>query len=276
MRSSPAAKPRQQQRPRCRGRASLLVAVALTHGCARVPTETVTTAPRAGAPVTVRSGPPSAHDEIGRRVIARDLDATWERGDGYLIVRVTEARQCQLIERVPVRRTVTTRRKLDPGVYFLYALAAVALGVAAYAYARPADFSSSTKTDASGAAVENLAPGYLTAGILTVGGSVALGAAIVQTARARKETRLVEGYAVREGPVESCAPPRVPAVGRRVRVRVGGEAREAVTDADGVARLAWPGDASSPALFVDDAPVEWREHDAASAEAPLARVEDPG
>jgi hypothetical protein len=173
-------------------------------------------------------------------VAAVELEARWTQRGGAVDVELLEHRACRTVEIVPARHVERTVRRPDAMIYWEYALAATALGVAALAFARPEGFATVVYDEEAGAYVRDPKTGYAVGGVMTAIGSGFLIGGIIDTVRSRDSTRSHDATLRREGPVAPCEAPSVPAGDRRLELAVGDVRLSAVTDLDGRAHFLLP------------------------------------
>lgn len=218
--------------------AALAVLGALPAGCARFSEETTvrTVAVPGAAPILRET-----------RVVAAELEARWEQRAAEVDVALFEHRSCQTVARVPARREERTVRRPDATIYWEYGLAAVALGVSALAFARPGAFAAVTYDKDAGAYVRDPKTGYALGGGFAAVGAGFLTGAIIDTVRARDQTRVLDATLLKEEPVAPCEPPVAPAGGRTVELVIGARSIAGATDDAGYVRFSLPPDLALPA-----------------------------
>ena len=222
----------------------LAVAVQLA-GCAQISeTTNFRTTPVSGRPVL----------SIERKVIERQLEARWvQRGDS-LSVELIEHRRCQVVERVMAIREEQRVRRADAAIYWEYGLATVLLGLAAFSFARPELFAVSEPV--AGGERRDPKTGRNLGGVFLGLGTVALGAGIYDTVRARDRVHKSEVVLLRPGPTAECDAPSLPASARKLELQLGEARSHATTDLEGRARFILPAPAmwppAPPALVADE------------------------
>lgn len=169
-----------------------------------------------------------------------ELEARWTQRGGSVDVELVEHRACRTVETLPAREVVRTLRRPDAMIYWEYALAATALGVAALAFIRPEGFATVVYDQEVGAYVRDPKTGYAIGGVMTALGSGFLIGGIVDSVRSRDGVRSQDATLRREGPIAPCEAPSVPAGERQLELAVGDVRLSAVTDLDGRAHFALP------------------------------------
>lgn len=219
----------------------LAIAASLIGGCAQISASTeLRTVPVPGAPPL----------SIERRVVERQLEARWlQRGD-TLAIELVEHRRCQVVERVAAVREEHSVRRADAAIYFEYAAAAVLLGVAGIAFARP-DLFAVPEPAPGGKTRRDPTTGRVLGGVFLGLGGAALGAGIYDSVRARDRVHRSNTVALRPGPAADCDEPTVPAGQRRLELQLGEFHSQVVTDLEGRARFLLPG----PELWPEEAAV---------------------
>lgn len=187
-------------------------------------------------------------------VIERQLEVRWvQRGDS-LSVELLEHRRCRVVERVMVAREEHRTRRADAAVYWEYGLATVLLGLAAFSFARPDLFA--VPAPVPGGELRDPKTGYKLGGVLMGLGTVALGAGIYDTIRARDHRRRSDVVELRPGPTVECAEPSLPATVRKLELQLGDYRSHATTDLEGRAHFALPGPELWPPVAPADEPVD--------------------
>ena len=230
---------------------SLAIAASLIGGCAQISANTeLRTVPVSGAPPLV----------IERRVVERQVEARWlQRGD-TLAIELLEHRRCQVVEHVAAVREEHSVRRADAAIYWEYAAAAVLLGLAGVALARPDLFA--VKESATGAKTRRDPTTGRTLGAVFFGlGGAALGAGIYDSVRARDRVHRSTTVALVPGPATACDAPTVPAAQRRLELQLGQFHSQVATDLEGRARFLLPG----PELWPPE-PDEQTEEDGMAAQ----------
>lgn len=230
---------------------SLAIAASLIGGCAQISASTeLRTVPVSGAPPLV----------IERRVVERQVEARWlQRGD-TLAIELLEHRRCQVVEHIAAVREEHTVRRADAAIYWEYAAAAVLLGLAGVALARPDLFA--VEESATGAKTRRDPTTGRTLGAVFFGlGGAALGAGIYDSVRARDRVHRSNTVALVPGPATACDAPTVPAAQRRLELQLGQFHSQVATDLEGRARFLLPG----PELWPPE-PDEQTEEDGMAAQ----------
>ncbi|HEY0135146.1 MAG TPA: hypothetical protein VGB85_13755 [Nannocystis sp.] len=174
-----------------------------------------------------------------RAVTERQLELRWvQRGDS-LSVELLEHRRCQVVERVMVAREEHRTRRADAAIYWEYGLATVLLGLAAFSFARPDLFA--VPTPVPGGELRDPKTGYKLGGVFMGLGTVALGAGIYDSVRARDHRRRSDVVELRPGPAVECDEPTLPATVRKLGLQLGEHRSQATTDLEGRARFVLPG-----------------------------------
>ncbi len=210
---------------------SLATVASLLGGCAQISASTeLRTVPVSGVPPL----------SIERRVVERQVEARWlQRGD-TLSVELLEHRRCQVVEHVAAVREEHSVRRADAMIYWEYAAAAVMLGLAGIAFARP-DLFAVPQPDVGGKTRRDPTTGRTLGGVFLGLGGAALGAGIYDTVRARDRVLRSNTVALRPGPAANCDAPTVPAAQRRLELQLGQFNSQVVTDLEGRARFLLPG-----------------------------------
>lgn len=215
----------------------LAIAASLLGGCAQISASTeLRTTPVPGAS-------PLASE---RRVVERQIEARWLQRGETLTIELIEHRRCQVVERVAAVREEHSVRRADAAIYFEYAAAAVLLGVAGIALARP-DLFAVQEPATGGKTRRDPTTGRVLGGVFLGLGGAALGAGIYDSVRARDRVYRSQTVALRAGPAVDCDEPTVPAGQRRLALQLGEFRSEVVTDLEGHARILLPGPALWPA-----------------------------
>jgi len=210
---------------------SLAVATSLIGGCAQISASTeLRTLPVPGAP-------PLA---IESRVVERQLEARWQQRGDTLAIELLEHRRCQRVEHVAAIREERSVRRPDAAIYWEYAAAAVLLGIAGFAFARP-DLFAVPEADIGGKTRRDPTTGRVLGGVFLGLGTAALGAGIYDTVRARDRVYRASTVGLRPGPAVACDAPTVPAAQRRLELQLGQFHSQVVTDLEGRARFLLPG-----------------------------------
>lgn len=174
-----------------------------------------------------------------REVTERQLEVRWvQRGDS-LSVELLEHRRCRVVDRVMVAREEHRTRRADAAIYWEYGLATVLLGLAAFSFARPDLFA--VPAPVAGGELRDPKTGYKLGGVFMGLGTVALGAGIYDSVRARDHHRRSEVVELRPGPGAECDEPTLPATVRKLELQLGDHRSHATTDLEGRARFVLPG-----------------------------------
>lgn len=210
----------------------LSLSAALVAGCAQISAESeIRTVVRPDARAILTE----------HRVAQVALEARWTQRGRALELELRELRSCRTVEHLPARQEERIVRRPDAMIYWEYALATVALGVSALAFARPELFAAEpTWDDELGEYRRDPKTGYRVGGVLTAVGAGFLAAGIVDSVRARDQVRRSDVVALHEGPIRPCDPPGGPAGGRSLELAIGERALAGVTDADGRVRFLLP------------------------------------
>lgn len=208
----------------------MLAALAtLSVACAQISAETqVRTHVRADAPALARV----------TRVAARRLEVRPVQRGAWLEVEVLEHRECREVATLAAVREERTVRRADAMIYWEYGIAAVALGLATFAFARPEPFAV-TKSEGS-VLTHDVATGHRLGGVFTAIGTGALIGGVIDSVRARDGVRRLDTTVTREGPLQPCAPPVIPAGDLRVELVLGERRMAGRTDLDGRVQFLLP------------------------------------
>lgn len=210
---------------------ALAAAASLLGGCAQISAITeLRTVPVSGVPPL----------SIERRVVERQVEARWSQRGDTLSVELLEHRRCQVVEHVAAVREEHSVRRADAMIYWEYAAAAVMLGLAGIAFARP-DLFAVPEPDVGGKTRRDPTTGRTLGGVFLGLGGAALGAGIYDTVRARDRVLRSNTVALRPGPAANCDAPTVPAAQRRLELQLGPFNSQVVTDLEGRARFLLPG-----------------------------------
>lgn len=193
-------------------------------------------------------------------VVSRTFTATSEQEGDRLRAVITEHRRCREVMMMPMLRAERTIREVDAGIYWEYGIAALTLGVAAYAFARPEAFARPLY-NAEGEIVRDRTSGYVSGGIFSAIGAYSLTAGVIDTVRARDSVTYEDTLERREGPTVACDPPTLPWAERPVALMIGAHEIASTTDRAGRVEFVIPGG------LADLAPAEPAEPTGAAAPA---------
>jgi hypothetical protein len=189
------------------------------------------------------------------RVVAVAVEARWSQRGSTLEVELRELRSCRTVAHLAARQEERIVRKPDAMIYFEYGLAALALGAAALAFARPELFAAEPSYDAERMQyVRDPKTGLRIGGVFTGVGVGLLTAGIVDSVRARDRVRVSDAVALREGPVKPCDPPSGPASGRAVELVLGERVLASNADAEGRVRFSLPAEEAASELSPETDP----------------------
>lgn len=210
---------------------TLTIAASLLAGCAQISASTqLRLVPVPGAPLLASES----------RVIERTIEARWQQHGDMLAIELLEHRRCQRVEHVAVIREERSVRRPDAAIYWEYAAAAVLLGIAGIAFARP-DLFAVSEADVGGKIRRDPKTGRALGGVFLGLGTAALGAGIYDTVRARDRMYRARTVAMRPGPAVDCDTPTVPAAQRRLELQLGPFHSQVATDLEGRAGFLLPG-----------------------------------
>jgi hypothetical protein len=220
--------------------ASSALALALSSlACAPIDSEsTVTVRPAAGEPSQVIGG---------EQLTTTDFWADYVQLGPRLLVQVGELRTCVRPLHRPVVRVEHIHRSTRGFVAWDFVLGVLFGGVAGLAFARP-NYFGNRLVDGQGRVVYDNTAAWVTGGIFAGMSAILLAAGVVNSIKARDETRYAGAYEVEPGPERPCSEGASQLVADRpLRLILGADelAVEASTDREGRARFSlpreWPG-----------------------------------
>lgn len=216
---------------------SACILAASSGGCAQISAETRS---------TVVVAPDARPSHTSTSPVQSQLEVRWSQRGATLELELLEHRSCRTTSLVPGRREDRVIRRPDALIYWEYGAAALALGLAAAAFARPEAFSTQRYDSELNVYVRDAKTGYRLGGVFTAIGTGFLIAGVVDTLRARDQVRSHATTVSREGPLQPCPSPTLAAGRRAVELSAGSALLRGVTDLEGRVSLTLPADLAAP------------------------------
>lgn len=179
---------------------------------------------------------------LGEQLVDRHFEVDWVQLGPRVLVELREARVCAEVTHRPVMRIEQVERKARGFIAWDFALAGLTGGLSALAFARPQSFSRPL-IDNQGRYLIDPTAAYVTGAIFAGVALVLLSAGVVNSIKARDETRYAAAYELELGPEHPClALAERPVATRELELAVADRAIvvTATSDAQGRARFELP------------------------------------